>query len=112
LLLVPDRGAYQVCQRKALCPTSYNKSPRVIVPPMDKRAESFALLLDQARILGEMVRGTVEETLDAMLDAETDQLSGAGRYERSHLGKTPGLAATKITCRIFRTFGSDGFFIE
>ena len=33
--------------------------------------------------LGEMVRGTVEETLNAMLDAEADQLCGAGRYERS-----------------------------
>ena len=27
---------------------------------------------------------TVEETLNAMLDAEADQLCGAGRYERSH----------------------------
>ena len=30
-----------------------------------------------------MVRGTVEETLNAMLDAEADQLCGAARYERS-----------------------------
>jgi transposase-like protein len=30
-----------------------------------------------------MVRGAVEETLNAMLDAEADQLCGAGRYERS-----------------------------
>ena len=33
--------------------------------------------IDEARIrdhLGEMVRGTVEETLNAMLDAEADQL--------------------------------------
>ena len=33
--------------------------------------------------LGEMVRGTVEETLNAMLDAEADRLCGAARYERS-----------------------------
>ena len=33
--------------------------------------------------LGEMVRGTVEETLNAMLDAEADRLCGAGRYERN-----------------------------
>jgi transposase-like protein len=33
--------------------------------------------------LGEMVRSTVEETLNAMLDAEADQLCGAKRYERS-----------------------------
>ena len=42
--------------------------------------------IDEARIrdhLGEMVRGTVEETLNAMLDAEADELCGAGRYERS-----------------------------
>ena len=40
--------------------------------------------IDEARIrdhLGEMVRGTVEETLNAMLDAEADRLCGAGRYE-------------------------------
>lgn len=42
--------------------------------------------IDEARIkdhLGEMVRGTVEEALNAMLDAEADRLCGAGRYERS-----------------------------
>ena len=42
--------------------------------------------IDDARIrdhLGEMVRGTVEEALNAMLDAEADRLCGAGRYERS-----------------------------
>ena len=33
--------------------------------------------------LGEMVRGTVEETLNAMLDAEADAMCGAQRYERS-----------------------------
>ena len=42
--------------------------------------------IDQARIrdhLGEMVRGTVEEALNAMLEAEADRLCDAGRYERS-----------------------------
>jgi transposase-like protein len=42
--------------------------------------------IDEARIkdhLGEMVRGTVEEALNAMLDAEADRLCGAGRYERT-----------------------------
>ena len=41
--------------------------------------------IDEARIrdhLGEMVRGTVEDALNAMLDAEADRLCGAGRYER------------------------------
>ena len=42
--------------------------------------------IDDAKIhdhLGELVRGTVEETLNAMLDAEADVLCGAQRYERS-----------------------------
>ena len=33
--------------------------------------------------LGELVRGTVEETLNAMLDAEADNLCNASRYERT-----------------------------
>lgn len=42
--------------------------------------------IDQGRIRdhpGEMVRGTVEEALKALLDAEADRLRGAGRYARS-----------------------------
>ena len=42
--------------------------------------------IDDARIqdhLADLVRGTVEETLNAMLDAEADALCGAQRYERS-----------------------------
>lgn len=53
----------------------------------DKGKEmSNVIRIDEARIkdhLGEMVRGTVEEALNAMLDAEADRLCGAGRYERS-----------------------------
>ena len=33
--------------------------------------------------LGEMVRGTVEETINKLLDAEADQLCNATRYERT-----------------------------
>ena len=33
--------------------------------------------------LGELVRGTVEETLNKLLDAEAAQLCNAGRYERT-----------------------------
>ena len=33
--------------------------------------------------LGEMVRSTVEETLNDMLDTEADQLCNAQRYERT-----------------------------
>ncbi|MGN6448637.1 MAG: transposase [Brucella intermedia] len=42
--------------------------------------------IDEARVRdhpSEMVRGTVEETLNALLDAEADRLCGAGRYERN-----------------------------
>ncbi|MGH9482268.1 MAG: IS256 family transposase [Terriglobales bacterium] len=33
--------------------------------------------------LGEMVRATVEETLNGLLEAEAERICGAGRYERS-----------------------------
>src|SRR5437588_5573879 len=52
----------------------------------DEKSMGQVIQIDEARIrdhLGEMVRGTVEETLNAMLDAEADQLCGAGRYERT-----------------------------
>lgn len=42
--------------------------------------------IDDARLkagLSELVRGTVEETLNALLEAEADELCGAKRYERS-----------------------------
>lgn len=42
--------------------------------------------IDEARIrdhLGELVRGSVEETLNSLLDAEADRLCNAARYERS-----------------------------
>ena len=47
---------------------------------------SKVVRIDEAKIknhLSEVVRGTVEETLNAMLDAEADRLVGAKRYERS-----------------------------
>ena len=33
--------------------------------------------------LGKVIRGTVEETLNGLLDAEADRICGAGRYSRS-----------------------------
>jgi len=42
--------------------------------------------INEAQIKGhldEMVRGTAEEMLNGLLDAEAEQLVGAGRYERS-----------------------------
>src|ERR1035437_9748780 len=50
------------------------------------KAMGQVIQIDEARIrdhLGEMVRGTVEETLNALLDAEADRLCSAGRYERT-----------------------------
>ena len=52
----------------------------------DSRNLGKVVQIDERRIrdhLGELVRGTVEETLNAMLDAEADVLCGAQRYERS-----------------------------
>jgi hypothetical protein len=47
---------------------------------------SHVIRIDDERVrdhLGRIVRGTVDETLNAMLEAEADRLSGAGRYERT-----------------------------
>ncbi len=50
------------------------------------RAEGSVIKIDEAQLRGhvdEVVRSSVEETLNAMLDAEADALTGAKRYERS-----------------------------
>jgi transposase-like protein len=47
---------------------------------------SQVIQIDEGKIqehLGEVVRSTVEETLNAMLDAEADRLCDAERYERT-----------------------------
>jgi transposase-like protein len=47
---------------------------------------SQVIRIDEAQIqqhLGEMVRSSVEETLNGMLDAEADRLCNAGRYEHT-----------------------------
>ena len=47
---------------------------------------SNVIRIDDERVrehLGHIVRGTVEETLNAMLEAEADRLCNAGRYERT-----------------------------
>jgi len=57
--------------------------------------------IDEERIqshLDEVVRTTVEETLNALLDAEADHLCGAKRYERSEGRKdTRAWAAANFT---------------
>jgi len=47
---------------------------------------SNVIRIDDERIqdyLGEIVRGSVEDTLNALLDAEAERLVGTGRYERT-----------------------------
>jgi putative transposase len=51
-----------------------------------KSAQASIISIDENVVkskLSEMVRGTVEETLNAMLDAEADQLLRAKKYERT-----------------------------
>ncbi len=50
------------------------------------KALGEAVQIDESKIrdhLGKMVRQSVEDTLNSLLDAEADQLCRAGRYERS-----------------------------
>ena len=60
------------------------------------------LRFDEAAVrshLGEMVRTSVEETLNALLDAEADALCGAAKYERTESRKDTraGHYARKLT---------------
>ena len=61
------------------------------------------------RHLEELVRGTVEETLNSLLDAEADQLCNAARYERSearrdtragHYNRKPHTKAGEVTLNV------------
>ncbi|MGA9059316.1 MAG: IS256 family transposase [Terriglobia bacterium] len=55
-------------------------------PGEGARSLNQVVQIDEGRIqqhLDEVVRSTVEETLNGLLDAEADQLCGARRYERS-----------------------------
>ena len=68
------------------------------------------LQVDQAMLettLDRMVRKSVEETLNAMLDAEADEITGAARYERSgerkadragHYASPPGRSTMSASC--------------
>ena len=56
-------------------PTNQGEVPRL----------SQVIQIDEGKIqehLGEVVRSTMEQTLNALLDAEADRLCGAERYER------------------------------
>src|SRR6202790_3851055 len=61
-------------------PTNQGEAPKL----------SQVIQIDEGKIqehLGEVVRGTVEETLNALLDAEADRLCRAERYERTEARK-------------------------
>src|SRR5207245_10950540 len=63
--------------------------------PQEVAKQSQVIQIDEGQIqahLGEAVRSTVEETLNAMLDAEADRLCRAERYERTeaHQGTRAG----------------------
>ena len=54
--------------------------------PMPGKALAEVIKIDETLIRGHLdkvVRESVQETLNALLDAEADQLCGARRYERS-----------------------------
>ena len=64
-------------------------------------ALSNVIRIDDDRVrehLGQIVRGTVEETLNAMLEAEADRLCNAGRYERT-AARRDQRSATSASCR-------------
>src|SRR5437879_4422207 len=57
--------------------------------PQEVAKLSQVIQIDEGKIqehLGEVVRSTVEEALNAMLDAEADRLCQAERYERTEGG--------------------------
>ena len=52
----------------------------------EERSQGRIIRIDEGLVkaqLGEVVRETVEQTLNSMLDAEADELCGAKRYERT-----------------------------
>jgi transposase-like protein len=56
------------------------------VTEKEEAGQGKIIHINEAKIRGhldEMVRSTVEETLNTMLDKEAEQLLGAGRYERT-----------------------------
>lgn len=59
-------------------------------PSTNQKAVSNIVKIDEGKIqshVDQVVRATVEETLNGLLDAEADRLCNAGRYERSSARK-------------------------
>jgi hypothetical protein len=71
-------------------------------PMGDENPMGQVIQIDEARIrdhLGEMVRGTVEETLNAMLDLKQTSFAGQDGTSAAKLGRIPALAAMIGRCR-------------
>ena len=65
--------------------------------------------IDEARIrdhLGELVRGSVEETLNALLDAWVDELCGAGRHSARRRVQLRGNLRAELASQ-FANLGTD-----
>lgn len=65
---------------------SITKQQETTIKDDSTKALGKVIRIDEGQIrerLGELVRGTVEETLNEMLEAEADALCGAQRYARS-----------------------------
>src|SRR5437899_8592053 len=66
--------------------------------PQEVAKLSQVIQIDEGKIqehLGEVVRSTVEEALNAMLDAEADRLCQAERYERTEARKDTRAGASE-----------------
>lgn len=74
----PEEGQ-GVCEGEGESGWRVGESVRSVSAPRMVKVDEVAVKAH----LGEMVRETVEATLNAMLDAEADALCGAKRYERS-----------------------------
>ena len=58
--------------------------------------------IDEARVssrLGDLVRRTVEKTLNGMLDAKAQEMCQAGRYERSQARENSRAGSTSASSR-------------
>ena len=63
---------------------------------------SQIIKIDEAKVsshLGDLVRRTVEETLNGMLDAEAQEMCQAGRYERSQARENSRAGSTSASSR-------------
>lgn len=91
-----------------------NVTGRESMGNLDQAILEGALRIDAERVdqhLGELVRQSVEQTLNGLLDAEADELCGAKRYERSverldtragHYERQLGTKAGEVTLKVPR----------